>query len=185
MPNRLKKMSLFLLTMAVLIASFCGGIIIDKKDYQAQASLWDAIRAWVTINPLEVSVSTPTEAEINKVFKVTAEVTNKGEEKIENARGEIFLSEKLEGVDFLKKNSVQKIGVIQGKKSKKVSWTARGTEVGNYVITTLVTGELKGNLISAESSAIIEIKESIEKPRPRKWYQNIFDFFRGWFNRNK
>ena len=104
MPSRFKKIPLFFLVISVLIAGFCGGIVIDKKDYQAQASLWDAIRAWVTINPLEVDVSAPAEAEIGKVFKVTAEATNKGEEKIENVKGEIFLSAKLEGVDFLKKN---------------------------------------------------------------------------------
>jgi len=109
MPSRFKKISLFFLVISILVAGFCGGIAIDKKDYQAQASLWDAIRAWVTINPLEVDiVSAPAEAEINKVFKITVEVINKGEEKIENAKGEIFLSEKLEGIDILKKNSVQK-----------------------------------------------------------------------------
>ena len=178
MPSRFKKISLFFLAIFILIAGFCSGIIIDKKDYQAQASLWDAIRAWVTINPLEVDVSAPTEAEIGKVFKVTAEATNKGEEKIENVKGEIFLSE---GLVLLNKNPVQKTGVIQSKKSKKISWIVRGIGTGNYVIATLVTGELKGNLISAESSTMIEIKESVAKPRPRKWYQNIFDFFQGWF----
>lgn len=174
-------MSLFFLAIFILIAGFCGGIIIDKKDYQAQASLWDAIRAWVTINPLEVDVSAPTEAEIGKVFKVTAEATNKGEEKIENVQGEIFLPEGVEGIDFLKKNSVQKMGVIQGKKSKKISWTVKGTGEGNYIFAVSVTGELKGDLVIAEDSSWVEIKESVEKTKPQKWYQNIFDFFQGWF----
>ena len=182
MLSRFKKISLFFLAISILIASFCGGIIIDKKDYQAQASLWGAIRAWVTINPLEVDVSAPAEAEINKTFKVIVKATNKGEEKIENARGEIFLPE---GLVLLKKNPIQKIGVIQDKKSKRIFWTVRGIEIGNYVITTSVAGELKENLISAEDSTIIEIKESIEKPQPRKWFQDFFDFFQGWFNKNK
>ena len=187
MPNRFKKTSLFFLAISILIAGFCGGII-DKKDYQAQASLLDAIRAWVTINPLEVDVSAPAEAEINKVFKITAEVTNKGEEKIENAKGEIFSSNEIvlsDELTLLKKNSVQKIGAIRGKKSKKVSWMVRGTKIGNYVITVTAVGELEGNLISAEDSVMIEVKEPVEKPRPRKWYQNLFDLFRRWFDRNK
>ncbi len=181
MPSRLKKTPLFFLAIFILIAGFCGGVT-GKKDNRAQASLLDAIRAWVIINPLKVDVSAPTEAEINKVFEITAEAANKGEERIENAKGEIFLPE---GIVLLKKNPVQKIGAIPGKKSKKISWTARGTATGSYVIAVSATGELKGNLISAEDSVEVEIKESIEKPRPRKWYQNIFDFFRGWLDGNR
>ena len=184
MPSRLKKNSLFFLAIFILIAGFCGGTI-NKKDYQAQASLWDAIRAWVTINPLEVEVSAPKEVEVNKVFKITAKVINKGEEKIKNAKGEIFLPEGVEGIDFLKKNPVQKIGVIHGKKSKKISWTARGTKIGTeiegYIITVSVTGELKENLIGAEDSVLVIIEDPQEKSQSRKWYQNLFDFFRGWF----
>jgi len=183
MSSRFKKISLFFLAISILIAGFSGGIIIDKKNYQAQASLLDAIRAWVTINPLEVDVSSPAEAEINKTFKVTVEATNKGEEKIENVQGKIFLSE---GLVLLNKKPIKKIGIIQGKKSKKISWTVRGTNKGEYGITASVTGELKGNLISAEGNTeMIEIKDFIEKPRPRKWYQSLFDFFRGWFDKNK
>ena len=185
MPSRLKKISLFFLAILILIAGFCGGII-DKKDYQARASLLDAIRAWVTINPLEVDVSVPVEVGKDRIFRVTAEVTNKGEEKIENAKGEIALPEE-EGLVLLKKNPVQKIGAIACKKSKRISWTVRGTKEGNYVITVLANGELKGDLISAEDSAMIIVgNENFRSPpHPRKWYQDFFDFFRGWFNRNK
>ncbi|MCK4592115.1 hypothetical protein KAT63_01585 [Candidatus Parcubacteria bacterium] len=140
------------------------------------------------MNPLEVDVSAPAEVEINKVFKVTAKVTNKGEEKIENAKGEIFFSNEIVLSDeliLLKKNSVQKIGAIRGKKSKKVSWMVRGTKIGNYVITVTAVGELEGNLINVENSVIVEVKKSLEKPRPRKWYQNLFDLFRRWFDKNE
>jgi len=174
MPSYFKKPSLLFLAIFILIAGFCGGV----KDCQAQSSFWDAIKAWVTINPLEVNVSTSAEAEINKVFKVTAKVTNKGEEKIENVKGEIFLPE---GLVLLKKNPIQKTGVIQGKKSKKISWTVRGTEMGNYIFAVSVTGELKGDLVTTEDSSWVEIKESVEKTKPQKWYQNIFNFFRRWF----
>jgi len=181
MLSRLKKTTLFFLAIFILVAGFCGGTI-NKKDYQARASLLDAIRAWVTINPLEVDVSVPAEVEINRVFKVMAEITNKGEEKIENAKGEIFLPG---GLVLLKKNPVQKIGVIKGKKSKRISWTVRGIDPGNYAITISAVGELKGDLISAEDSTVVEVKESLKKPRSRRWFQDFFDFFRGWFNGNK
>lgn len=182
MLKRLRKTFLFFLAISILVAGFCGGMTIDKKDYQAQASLLDAIRAWVTINPLEVDVSAPAKVGINSVFKVTAKVTNKGEEKIKNVRGEIFLNEKLV---LLKKNPIQKMGVIQGNKSKKISWTVRGIEEGDCVITTSITGELKENLISAEDSVLVKIKNYTENYRLRRWYQNIFNFFRRWFNGNK
>lgn len=183
MSNCFKKIPLFFLAIFIVIAGFCGG----TKDYQVQASLLDAIKAWVTINPLEVNVSTPSEAEIKKIFKVTAEVTNKGEEEIENVEGKIFLPEGVEGIekleepDFLKKNLVQKIGTIQGKKSKTISWTVRGTDLGNYIFAVSVTGELKGDLVTAEDSSGVTIEDPQEKSKPQKWYQNIFDFFRGWF----
>ena len=182
MPSYSKNISFFFLVIFILIAGFCGGIIIDKKDYQAQASLLDAIRAWVTINPLEIDVSAPTVVEINSVFKVTVEVTNKGEEKIKNVRGEILWPE---GLVLLKKNPIQKMGVIQGEKSKKISWTVKGTKEGSYIVATSVTGELKGDSVSIEGSTMIEVEDFSKKPRPQKWYQNIFDFFRGWFDKDK
>jgi len=183
MPSRSKNISSFFLVIFILIASFCGGVVMNKRDCQAQSSLLDAIRAWVAINPLEIDVSAPSAVEINSVFKVTVEVTNKGEEKIENAKGEIFLPG---GLVPLKKNPIQKIGVIQGKKSKKVSWTVKGVEEGSYFVAASVAGELKGDFVSIEGSTeMISVEKFSEKPQSQKWYQNIFNFIRGWFDGSK
>lgn len=173
MLNHSKKISLPLLAVFILTAVFFF-------DF-AQASFWDTIRAWVTINPLSVDVSAPVEVEINKVFQVKAEVINKGEGKIKNTKGEIFLPR--EGIVLLKKNPVQEIGVIPPKKEKKIFWSVKGEKEGYYVISVLVTGELKEQIVSAEDSTMVKV---IEKSVPGRKYgfglfQSFFDFFQEWF----
>lgn len=166
MPNYSKKISIFLLAIFLLIAIFFSF---------AQASFWDVIRALVTINPLSIDVSAPAEVEIDKVFKIKAEIENKGEEKIENAKGEIFLPS---GLVLLKKDTVQRIGVISNKKVKKISWSVKGEEIGNYIISVKVSGELREDLIEAQDSTMFEVKESFPK---RNFWQRFFDIFRKWF----
>ena len=58
-----KKILLFLLAVFLLTTIFFSYV---------QASFWDVIRAWVTINPLDVDLSAPVEVEIGKTFKVEA-----------------------------------------------------------------------------------------------------------------
>jgi len=170
MPNCSKKIFISFLAVFILTAVFFSN--------SAQASLWNTIRAWVTINPLEVGVFAPAETEVDKVFKVEARVINKGEEKIENARGEILLSS---GLVLVRKDPVQEIGIIPGKKEKKVSWSVKGEKIGSYVITVSGSGELRGDRISAEGSTKVEVKESVRKTRHQGWFQNLFDFFQERF----
>ena len=165
MPSHSKKISTFLLAVLILTAIFFSGIIGKKENYWAQASLWDIIKAWVTINPLSVDVSAPEEVEINKVFKITAKAVNRGEERIENAKGEIFLPDELV---LLKKDPVQKIGVIMGKKEKKISWTVKGKEIGNYFISVSASGELKGDLVSAEDSTMVKVIKPLPRGKARE-----------------
>ncbi|HDZ54623.1 MAG TPA: hypothetical protein ENI19_03285 [Candidatus Nealsonbacteria bacterium] len=174
MLNYFKKTTIFLLAVFILTAVFFSG--------SAQASFWDMIRAWVTINPLEVDISAPEEAEINKVFKVEAKLINKGEEKIENARGEIFLPS---GLTLLKKSPIQKIGIISGKKEKRGSWSVKGEELGYYLISVKASGEIEGKELSKESITIkVKIKEKAAPgERPRfNFFQNIFNFFQKWLD---
>lgn len=175
-PRYMKKFLLLALIISVLAFSVFLGINYSKNNL---ASLLGVITAWVTINPLEVEVS-PVEVEVNKVFKVTAEIINKGEERIKNAEAEIRLPE---GLVLLKKDSVQRIGVIPGKKGKNVHWSVKGEQIGNYVVSIIVSGELKETLISAQDSAVVEV---IEKSSPGggrgfNFFQRVFDFFQKWF----
>lgn len=169
MPVFIKKFLPLFLAVFILIAIFFAGF--------AQASFWDIIKAWVTINPLEVNLSAPLEAEVDKVFKIEAKVINKGEEKIEDIEGEIFLPE---GLVLLKKETVQGIRVIPGRKEKKISWLVRGKEIGSYIIIVSARGELRGDLISAGDSTKVEVKESLKRRPQPKWLQSLLDFFRKW-----
>lgn len=177
MEEYLKKILISVLAISVLSFILLLGI---KYGGNNLASLFDVIVARVTINPLEVEALAPSEVEVDKVFKVTAKLINKGGERIENAKGEIHISP---GLVLLKKNSVQKIGVIPAKKEKKVSWSVRGTETGNHIIMVSASGELKGYEISDEDSISIEIvvKESLKRTQPQILFQTLFDFIRGWF----
>ena len=171
MLNYFKKTTISLLAVFILTAIFFSGIIDKRETYFAQASFWNMIQAWVTINPLKINVSAPAEVEINKTFKVEAKLVNKGEEKIENARGEIFLSSEL---TLLKKNPVQKIGALPGKKEKKVSWAVKGEKEGNYVISVSASGELREQLVKAEDSTMVKVKLSLQKKSLWQWLQDFF-----------
>lgn len=182
MPNYLKKISLFFLVVFILTAVFFSGITEKKGNYAAHASFWNTIKAWVTINPLDVDVSAPVEVEVNKVFKVDANIINKGREKIKNVKGEIHLPA---GLTLLKKNPVQNAGVLSGSKEKKISFRVKGNEIGNYFIVVSVSGELKKELISAEDSTTVEVKKektSTEQKHSSGFFKRFLGFFRKWFN---
>ena len=165
-------------TFAFLLVLFLSAAF----PFFAQASFLDIIRALVTINPLELDVTAPAEAQINRVFKVEAVATNKGKDTILNAEAEIFLPE---GLSLLKNEPTQKMGVIRGKKDKKVSWSVRGEgieNVVNYIILVVVSGELRGDIVSADGTTKITLIEKPSPPgRPFNIFQGLFDFFQGLF----
>lgn len=173
------KFFTFLLVVSLFIVFSFSGVTDKKEDSIAQASFLDIIRALVTINPLEVEVSAPIEVEINKVFKVEAKAINKGEEKIENAKAEIFLPA---GLVLVKKDSIQEMKVIHGKKDKKVSWPVKGDSVGTYIILVAVSREVRGDIVSADAAIKITLKEKSRPPgQPLNIFQRFFDFFQGLF----
>lgn len=165
---------------SILAISFLSFILLLGMQYGGNnlASLFNIIVARVTINPLEVEASAPSEVEIGKVFKVTAKLINKGEERIKNAKGEIHF---FPGLVLLRKEPIKKIGVIPSKKEKKVSWSVKGEEEGTYFIMVSALGELRGYEISAEDNIKVVVKESLNGIHPRILLQALFDFFRGWF----
>lgn len=170
MKNLINRFSLWLAAVFILSAVLFSNV--------AQASLLDMIRAWVTINPLAVEVSAPKEAAIDKNFKLEAKAINQGEEKIENGQAEIFLSPELV---LIGKEPIQEIKIIPGKKEKKIVWQVKGEKEGSYIISVKVSGELKGQVVSAEDSAVVEIKESLNRGGASKWLKNLFEFFQKLF----
>ena len=174
--NYANKISFFFFAVFLVIAIFFFG----GKSYFAHASFLDIIRALVTINPLQVSVSAPSEVELGKNFKVEAIVNNKGQEKIENSKGEIFLPE---GLSLTKQNTIKKIGVIPGKKGKKVLWQVRGEQLGKYIISVSVSGELKGDIVNAQGTTlVVSVKEKTSPPGgPAALFQGFFDTLKRLF----
>lgn len=170
-PKQMRKILFLIFIISVLSFFIFWGTNYTKINL---ASLIGIITARVTINPLEARVSVPAEVEINKVFKVEARAINKGEEKIENAEGEIFLPSDL---ILIQNDPIKEIGVISGGREKKISWQVRGEKKGGYIVSVKVTGELRGQIISAEDSVLVGIKESVKKTGPQNWFQNFFDLF--------
>lgn len=164
---------------SILIISALSFVLLlgTKYDGNNLASLFDVIVARVTLNPLEVKGSAPSRVKVGKVFKVEARLINKGEEEIKDAEAEIFLPS---GLTLVKKDSVQEIGVIRGRKGKKVSWSVKGEEIGSYIITVSGRGELRGQTISVEGSTKVEIKESLKEFQAPMWFQDLLNLFGKW-----
>ena len=171
-PSCLQK---FLIPILIIFVFFLFIFWGPNHLKHSLASISGIINAWVTINPLEVDVSAPSEVEINKIFLVRAKVINKGKEKIENVEAEIFLPEELK----TKKDEEQEIGTLPPHKEKIVIWPIRGDEAGNYIISVKTSGELKEKEISAQDCVMVGIKEFF--PKGQGWFQNLFDFFQKWF----
>lgn len=168
MSRYIKKILLLVLLISLLCFFVFLGINYLKINL---ASLFSVITAWVTINPLEVDVSAPREIKIGKVFQVKAEVINKGEEKIEEVKGEIFLPA---GLVLIRKDSIQEIGTIPAEKEREIRWSVRGEKIGNYFISVKVWAKLKGEEISAEDSVMVKVVKS--QPRGK-----FFERFQAWF----
>lgn len=144
----------------------------------AEASFWDTIIALVTINPLHVELSEMKEVEVGKVFRVIAIISNKGEDKIDNVKAEIFLPQ---GLAIARKDPAQDIKVIPGNKEKKTSWSVRAQETGNYVVSVLVAGEVRGNSISAQDTEIVKVVEpSPPRANSLSLFKRFSDFFLAW-----
>lgn len=171
-----KNISIFLFTVFLIVTLFFSGIASPDGNRAAHASFLDIIRAFVTINPLTVKVSAPSEVEIGNVFKVEAKVINKGKIKIEDIKVEIFLPT---GLSLQGRNAVQMINVIQGKKERKIIWPMRGEDTGNYVITVSTSGELNGDSVSAQDSKVLTVKKKAPPPGRLSFIsQNLLDFIK-------
>lgn len=170
MPKHIKK-TLFPSLMIFILPTF---VFFGLDSFKNQAtSIIGIITAVVSINPLEVNVSAPRETELGGAFKVKAIIINKGEEKIKDAEAEIFLPEGLS----LKKTSVQKLGVIPGKKEKKASWQIRGEDIGNFFITVKASGRLEVKELNSEDSVLVKV---IKRTSPGR--RNFFGFFQRFFD---
>lgn len=161
------------LVFLLSVLYFFGGTIFGNSSV-IQASFYDFIKAFVTINPLDIEVSIPTEVEIGKTFKVEVTIINKGDVKIEDTEGEIFLPVEL---SLLGKSTVKNVGVVPGGRAKRITWQIKGNTVGQYIISVFVVGEVNGDPVNAEESKVLSVNEQASLPGQSS---NIFIRF---FNR--
>ena len=170
MFTRRKKVP-FLFTAAL----FSFGVTFLLGASFAHASLFDFIRALVTINPLAVEVTAPAEAVLNRVFKVEANVINKGEVRIENVTGEIFLPAEL----VISGKEIKNIGIVPAGKEKKVSWSVKGGTIGEFFITVSISGVVQGDVVTAEGTKLVAIvKKSPPPGRLPDILERILNFLR-------
>ena len=159
-----------------ILAVFLPAVVLFSS---AQASFLDIIRALVTINPLEVVVSAPSLVETNKIFKVEARVINKGEERIGRVTAEIFLPG---GLALTKKNTVQNVGAISGRREKRIQWSVKAEQTGIYIILVSATAELKGNSITAEGNTVTVTAQenAVLELQPTNLLQRFFAALQRW-----
>ena len=141
----------------------------------------------MTINPLALEVTAPSEAVIDEVFKVEARIRNKGEEKINNVQAEIIPPQ---GLVLVTKKQIQKAGAIPGQKDRKVQWRVKVEKSGNYVIAVSARGELRGQAVSTEATIMVPIikkvvglvnkEESGSSQSSSGLWQGFLNFFRNW-----
>jgi len=155
--------------IALFTALYFFGVAMPGSSHVTEASFFDFIRAFVTINPLAIDVSVPTEVEIAKNFKVDVVVINKGDVKIENTKGEIFLPAEL---SLLGKDTPKNIGAVRGGRQKKFSWSVKGESPGNYIVIVSVSGTVSGDPVNVEeSTSVITV---VKKTPPPRRSSNIF-----------
>jgi len=97
---------------------------------------------------------------------------------------EVFYPENLRAKDKLKYFSqhLKTVEVIPGKKDKKISWSVRGEEIGNYFIPARVSGLLKEDLISAEAGTMVEVIKPLPRRRNLEWFQNFLESVQDWLS---
>lgn len=173
-------------TIAVFFIGFLVAALFSLSPAQpervsiAEASFWDTIIGLVTINPLHVNVSVPSEVNIGSNFKAEVTVENRGEEMIRNLKVELFISE---GLVLVSKNAVKEFGALKGNGTKSISWQVQGTEIGNSSVSVSASAEVRGDAISSQgNTALVTVveKSRFSPPRPNA-LQRFLSFFRSWF----
>lgn len=152
--SRIKKyISVFFIAFLLF-----SGILAFSNTNTTEASFFDFIKAFVTINPLAIEITAPLEVEVGERFRVEARAVNKGAVRIESMEGEIFPPA---GVSIVGKNTIKRMGVLQGEKEKKIIWTLKGEVEGNYIFAVSASGEVNGDPITAEESKMIVVVEKV------------------------
>jgi len=133
--------------LGVIAASLLLFVFSGVESVYAQSG---TVTATVRPNPLKVQISAPSTYPVNKWFPVSADITNQGADPITKI---IVTLNADPGIRI--KSSRKKIGTLGTHQTTNISWEAKATAVGNFIITAEATGNLLGETISSSDSAMI------------------------------
>lgn len=122
-----------------------------------RASFLDTIKAWVTINPLEVKVaSAPREALPERPALIKGRIINQGEKEITNVQVQIFIPEWL---TLVRGEWIQELETLAPRRDEVIFWSVKGEKTGNYIITVRASGTLGEETVVNEGSVLVKISE--------------------------
>lgn len=116
------------------------------------------ITSTVRINPLLVSVSSaPDTVSQGDEFTVTADIQNRGETRLLQAKATLNLPE---GLTVVRRLAERHLGVIKPQATKTVDWLVSADESGTFVIQVSVSAKEQktGTLLSDEGSITLKVK---------------------------
>ena len=133
----------FILPMALVCL-----LVVASSAFAQSATLTATVRG----NPLEVEVVAPNTVVVGEWFEITADISNLGGETITKTYATIHTDPKL-----TVRGKKKKVGTLEAKQTKTITWLAKARSSGNFVISVQATGELAGEEISASDTTVIDI----------------------------
>lgn len=112
------------------------------------------VTATVTLSPLEVIASAPSEVRVGKVFSVEAIIRNLGDLWIDQAVASIYLPNDIEIVVVKPKHD---LGDIAAHKYTTVTWRLRAVKEGNYIILILASGRYGGVTVAGDDTVLVAV----------------------------
>ena len=152
---------IWLLVTSICLAAFPGSVHAEDED---------VVTVGIIPNPLEVSVSAPSNVKDNKNFAVKTEINNLGDDPVGELIATIYLDES--GLSLLEQEKEIYIGTMLPHRKNKVDWVVHSEEPGTYVILVEVRGEVVSGTIISQDSVITTVKESKNR---------FLNFFQWWY----
>lgn len=134
--------------IGIIVASLLILAVFGAGSVHAQSGV---VTATVRPNPLEVTVSAPSTVTVGQWFDISADIANLGDQTITGTTATIHSPQEV----AIKGGQKKKVGDLSGGLTKTVTWRAKATSTGSFVIQVEATGSLAGEQISSSDTTII------------------------------
>lgn len=135
-------------TLGVITISLLLFVAVGTGVVRAQSGV---VTATVRPNPLAVVVSAPGTAVVGQWFDISANITNLGNQNISSTVATVHSPTEV----TIKGGQKKKIGNLAGGQTKTVTWRAKASSSGKFVIQVEASGNLAGEQISSFDSTVI------------------------------